>query len=222
MTVGARDSGPVGSGGARSRWRCARAVGLSLLLGSFALAGCAAGGSADPGPTVGTYTPPPSPTPTMGPAVAEPEKPEAWADSGPDGAAAAAVWFLSDEYRYVLETNDTTEWQRLSHPECVFCASVTATTAQAAERGVTSREGAGTVVRVTRVEELNPLAYSVLVRVDATGIRDFDSAGNLVDESDASSGQMLLTFLRTGHDWQFRAGEWFELDAEVPSAFEGD
>jgi hypothetical protein len=158
----------------------------------------------------------------MGPAVAEPEKPAAWADSGPDGAAAAAVWFLSEEYRYVLETNDTAEWERLSHPECVYCASVVTTTAQAADGGVTSREKAPAVVRVTRVEELNPLAYSVLVRVDAAGIRDFDSAGQLVHESDASSGQMLLTFLRTGRDWQFRAGAWLELDAEVPSALEGE
>ena len=39
------------------------------------------------------------------------------------GAEAVAVYFLQ-LYPYVYATGDLTEWRALSHPECIFCASV--------------------------------------------------------------------------------------------------
>ncbi len=40
-----------------------------------------------------------------------------------EGAKAAAQYFLS-LYPYAYNTGDLTEWKAMSHPECVFCASV--------------------------------------------------------------------------------------------------
>lgn len=40
-----------------------------------------------------------------------------------EGAKAAAQYFLS-LYPYAYNTGDLTEWRAMSHPECVFCASV--------------------------------------------------------------------------------------------------
>ena len=60
----------------------------------------------------------------MGPAVGLPDKPEHWDGTGEWAAKAAAVWFLRDLYRYVLETNDTAEWERLGTDDCEFCANV--------------------------------------------------------------------------------------------------
>ena len=40
-----------------------------------------------------------------------------------EGAKAAAQYFLS-LYPYAYNTGDLTEWKAMSHPDCVFCASV--------------------------------------------------------------------------------------------------
>ena len=40
-----------------------------------------------------------------------------------DGAIAAAQYFL-ELYPYAYNTGDLTAWRGMSHPECVFCASV--------------------------------------------------------------------------------------------------
>jgi hypothetical protein len=40
-----------------------------------------------------------------------------------EGAEAAAVYFL-ELFPYVFATGDLEEWRALSHPECIYCASV--------------------------------------------------------------------------------------------------
>jgi hypothetical protein len=40
-----------------------------------------------------------------------------------EGAIAAAQYFL-ELYPYAYNTGDLTEWRAMSHPECIFCASV--------------------------------------------------------------------------------------------------
>ena len=189
-----------------------------VVLGG--LAGCADASPAEPDARV-SRVPTAEPTPTPGPPVEEPAKPAAWSDNGADGAAAAAVWFLSDEYRFVLETNDTTEWQRLSHPECQFCADTVADAQAMVDTGWVSRQDEPNRVVVTRVEELNPLAYSVLVELRESVVRDFNSNGQPVRASGGDEGQVLVNLHREGPDWQLRAGQWFAEDVAVPSALAG-
>src|SRR5450830_1247918 len=99
----------------------------ALLVAGLAVAGC----TPDPGPTPSAspsavvspaVTPTPTPTPTPDASV-KPERPAAMDEVSAAGAEAAAVYFLQ-LFPYVYATNDLTEWRELSHPECVFCASV--------------------------------------------------------------------------------------------------
>lgn len=91
-----------------------------------ALAGCT--GETDDPPTTPDVTsaaPSPSETPSPTPtpdAAMPPERPDmSRVDAA--GAQATATYFL-ELYPYVLATGDLTEWDALSHPECIFCASV--------------------------------------------------------------------------------------------------
>ncbi len=52
-----------------------------------------------------------------------PQRPAAMGAVTVEGAVAAAEYFLA-LYPYVYNTGDLTEWKTLSHPECIFCASV--------------------------------------------------------------------------------------------------
>ena len=52
-----------------------------------------------------------------------PDRPAAMDEVSTDGAIAAATYFLQ-LYPYAYNTGDLTEWKALSHPECMFCASV--------------------------------------------------------------------------------------------------
>ena len=44
-------------------------------------------------------------------------------DVSVDGAIATATYFLQ-LFPYALNTGDLTDWNRLSHPECIFCAGL--------------------------------------------------------------------------------------------------
>ncbi len=103
----------------------ARAVAPALAVAAvLAPAGCA-GGQAEPSPgpsSTSTTTAPatPAPSPTRS---APPERPAAMDRDDLEGAKAAAQYFL-ELYPYAYNTGDLTEWTAMSHPECIFCASV--------------------------------------------------------------------------------------------------
>lgn len=146
-----------------------------------------------------------------------PAAPTLWSDTGSRGASAAAVWFVRDLYAYVMETNDLTTWNALSHPECVFCQKTAEVVGTNQADGTVVRMGQA-VVDVTRVEELNPLSYSVLVDIAEEDSTEVDGQGNQVGTITGETGQMLVVVHRVGPDWQLREGQWFDEDAEVPSA----
>lgn len=187
------------------------AAGLAVAV--VVLVGCSPHGSVAPS-VAATVT---SPTPTLPAPVASPTLPEHWTDTGERGAQAAAAWFVRDLYTYVVETNDSTRWQALSQPDCVFCTNTT----QAAQKGLAD----GTVERltsvrvtVTRVEELNPLAYAVLMDYSDGGSTVQKLDGEVVDTTEPGRGQLYLVVHLVGPDWQLREGQWFEAGEVVPSA----
>ncbi len=56
-------------------------------------------------------------------AMEAPEKPAKMSENSPEGAVAAAEYFVS-LYPYVYATGDLTEWDAMSEDGCVFCSSV--------------------------------------------------------------------------------------------------
>ncbi len=153
----------------------------------------------------------------MGPAVGLPDKPELWEGTGELGAKAAAVWFLRDLYRYVLETNDTAEWERLSTDDCEFCASTVDMAANNGAAGRAYRQDVATWVSVESYRELNPLSYSVVLLVEQPTIQEF-SSGQWIAEHDPDPTQVLVVLHREGPEWLLRAGQAFGVDEEIPEA----
>jgi hypothetical protein len=127
------------------------------------------------------------------------------------------VWFVRDLETYVLETNDAAEWSALSHPDCVFCANTVDDVKIGISTGTVLRGRAATVT-ATRTQELNPLAYAVLVDYDLPAPKVYRVNGTLIDTMDAAHGQILLVLHREGSDWQLREGQWFEAGVPVPTA----
>ncbi|MDO8105750.1 DUF6318 family protein [Isoptericola sp. b441] len=156
----------------------------------------------------------------MAPAVALPDKPELWAGTGEKGAQAAAVWFLRDLYRYVLETNDTTEWERLSTDDCEFCSGEVAEARQAVTDGFIYRQDGNVHASVSRVQELNPLAYGVILDVSMPTVHVYASDGEWDSDYTAEPAQMLLILHREGPDWVMRAGQRFGADEDVAALIE--
>lgn len=191
----------------RARW-VAVVVAAGAVVG---LAGCS------PKPAATPTAPASSSSVGLPAPMASPAKPAQWADNGEAGANAAALWFARDAYAYVRETNDATDWQALSTPDCEFCASVTRdATAQAALNQV-SRES-GFKVTVTRTQELNPLSFAVLVHFDKPETAVLRLDGSVVTTVEGVHGQILLVLHREGPNWLLREGQWFDEGVAVPTA----
>ena len=104
-------------------------VAVAAVLALGLLGGCSFGDS-DPvtvstsaAPTVAA---PPPPTPAATPSATttpKPERPAAMDAVNLDGAIATAEYFMS-LYPYALNTGDISDWNGLSHPECIFCAGL--------------------------------------------------------------------------------------------------
>lgn len=189
-----------------------RLIGAVLIaaVSTAAAAGCT-------GTSTATPTVPVTATPTLPAPMASPARPDEWRGTGEIGAQAAAVWFVRDLYSYVVETNDLTDWQALSEPDCEFCTN-TAENAAAASAAGTVQRVSGVTSSVTRVEELNPLAYSVLLDYADLTTLVYTDAGELVDTLEPAEGQLLVVVYRVGADWHLREGQWFERGATVPTA----
>lgn len=99
-------------------WSFISVRGLVLVAG-FALALVLGACSSDQPPT---QTPAPTPVTTGSPTGAPVRTAEMDRDDL-DGAKAAARYFI-ELYPYVYNTGDLDVWRAMSHPECVFCASV--------------------------------------------------------------------------------------------------
>lgn len=107
-------------------------------------------------------TPSTSATPTAV-AVAEPPQWTADMDQVSADAALAVGQYYLELFPYVIETGDTAEWDRLSHPDCTFCSEVASAVAEAP----TPRDAVQMDIETSSVQEIEPGAvfkatYSVL------------------------------------------------------------
>lgn len=189
--------------------RRGRGWAVVAVLSMLALAGCT-GESEDP-PT----TPPatsaapspsetPSPTPTLD-AATPPERPDM---SKVDAATAEAVarYFL-ELYPYVYATGDLTDWKALSHPECIFCASVISNVEEMVAAGEHWEGGEATIDSTELYAEL-PEAFDIAAVLTEGPAARVDADGAVRQE--APGGTSTLHIVVTAHD-----GQWVVREAEV-------
>ncbi|MFI2755224.1 DUF6318 family protein [Cellulomonas sp. P22] len=189
--------------------RLAVAAALALTL----VTGCTSSTDPSPSPTVteAVATPTPTPTPTST-ASPKPERPAAMDDVSVEGAIAVATYFIS-LYPYVYNTGDLTEWNTLSHPECIFCASVVegVTEMHASERRI---EGASvTVTSSTGVDVTPGYFYSVELDARQRAGTEVDAMEEVwPDESAEKRYTIAFVVLREADAWRIRGVEANEID----------
>ena len=128
-------------------------------------------------------------------------------DVSVEGAIAAATYFVG-LYPYAYNTGDLTEWNALSHPECVFCASVVDGVEALHSQGF-HNEGAQILVGDASAVELNPgRSFSVVLRMSQGAATVFDSTGDQIGEPSqpVSSAMTFVLFIDQGR-WQVREAE---------------
>lgn len=189
----------------------------ALLL----LAGCTEGAptatESSTAPPVESPTPTPSPTPTETPVVdvtVKPERPAAL-DEPPsvDGAVAVAEYFLL-LFPYVNATGDLREWSSLTHPECIFCASVVA----GVEAKIAAQhhdEGGATTITSGSAAEVDPGSfYSAKVELVQASSATLDSTGSVVESFPGPSTYLVdMALVWENSTWRVREATPVEVAA---------
>jgi hypothetical protein len=126
---------------------------------------------------------------------------------GVDGAVAAATYFLS-LYPYVYNTGDLAQWKAMSHPECVFCASVVTGVEEMVAKG-NHQEGASVTFESSSGRELDPgAAFVVDLQVRQEPTTEVSAVGSVVDEiAEAKLLSIAMSVRREGDRWLIRASE---------------
>ena len=194
--------------GLGARGRVAVVVGSAVVLAG--LGGCS--GEPRPTPSV-TWTaiydtpwpgPEPTPTPTPTPTVPAPEPPAAMGEVSAAGAEAVARYFL-DLYAYVYATGDLEAWRELSHPECIFCASVMEGVVSQQSAGKRTSGGALVVTTAQTVAVTPGSFYSVDIQGGQEPWEFRDSAGELLDSQEETvEHRYFLVVTREGDTWTVR------------------
>jgi hypothetical protein len=151
-----------------------------------------------------TPSPSPTPTPTATPDAASvpPERPAAMDVVDSAGAEAVAVYFL-ELYAYVYATNDLTEWRDLSHPECIFCASVITNVEEQIANGHRSDGGLAEFESVTS-SEVSPGFFNVVIIATQGPSNEYGPDGSVVEHSDGNRSVLTLVVLSTAAGWRVR------------------
>lgn len=148
-------------------------------------------------PTAVTTSALPSPTPTPTIDVAtHPQRPDAMAMRGPDGAAAAASYFMT-LYPYVLATGDLIEWDALSADTCDFCANTRSEVQRLQAAG--QRSVGGVTVLSAEGRDLGGndwFSADLFVRIDPSV--DLNANGDVVGQHDG--GDYVVNFALTWAD----------------------
>jgi hypothetical protein len=180
-------------------------IGVATLL----LSGCTepnAPGATEPSapPVAESPTEPsasPSPSPEPEPVVVPPQRPAAMDDGGYKGAAAAAEYFkLLDEY--IMKTNDTAEWEAMSHEECSTCDDRLEQARLIAANDYTYVGGESTV-RISHVYEQDSATgiWPVDVETSIKPTTILDSNQEEIQTLDAVSGTQRFEVLRVDDRW---------------------
>lgn len=163
----------------------------STVLLTGALAGCTGDEPDDPATQTsgaGAETSAPaSPTAEPSPDVTKPERPAAMDEHDADGAAAAAVYFLSLR-DYMMKSGDVSEWKAMSGEACDFCDEGLEQAKTIAERGDTF-SGGETTTSVVESFERDPVTgiWPLDVETSESATTITDKAGETVFEADAST-----------------------------------
>jgi hypothetical protein len=192
---------------AAPRRRATRLVLVGTVAVGLLLAACTGAPSEAPTPSR-SATVSPSPEPSATPTTtAEPERPAAMDDAGVDGAVAAATYFLS-LFPYVYESGDLTAWKAMSHPECVFCASVVSSAEEMHTKG-NHQQGPSVTIEEVVGREVDPgVFFAVDVRMIQGPITEFGPDGAVVDEAPASEAvNISLAVVRVDGRWVVRGSE---------------
>lgn len=123
-----------------------------------------------------------------------------------DAATAEAVarYFL-ELYPYVYATGDLTEWRALSHPECIFCASVSADVESITADG--HRAGGGAITADISAAEVSPGYFAVQGTATQDPGAEYDASGALLEESDGGDYELAVVVL-SDNGWAVRAVEF--------------
>lgn len=180
------------------------AVGLSAMV----LLGACTPEETEPTPSASPTVeePTPTPTPTTPPEAIAPERPAEMAEISVAGAEAAATYFLQ-LYPYVYATGDLAEWASLSHPECLFCASVIQNVGEQVAAG-NSSSGAETSVEILSAIDVSPSLYSVSILATQAPSIEVSADGAVVSESDGGRYLMDVLLVPSGETWLIRGVDY--------------
>jgi len=184
----------------------------TVLVAGLLLTGC----TGDPAPVATTTqasataapTPSPTPTPTLDTTV-PPERPEAMATPSPEGAAAAASYFIS-LYPYVYATGDLAEWDQLSAGGCAFCDSTRAGATRVSQGKGRVEGGEITITDAVGTEIEAEHWYSAKVTATEAPSSEVDMNGIALSASEG--GRYLFTVALT-----FVDGRWTVDAVDVES-----
>jgi hypothetical protein len=156
-----------------------------------------------------TVTPSPSPTPTPTPtpdaASVPPERPAAMDVVDSAGAEAVAVYFLA-LVPYANATGDLADLASLSHPECIFCASVQDGVETLVAAGQHTVGGTPTVASVTSLEVDPGRWWTVNVDLDQEPQQVLDTSGTVVtDVAEIAAYHFDVAVVRDDDRWLVRA-----------------
>lgn len=173
----------------------------------LAVAGCT-GDSEDP-PTTTPPTSPaaspsetPSPTPTPD-AATPPERPDM---SAIDAATAEAVaTYFVMLFPYVFATGDLSEWDALSHLECIYCASVRSGVEEFRAAAHHSEGGLVTVAEATSTETAAGQVWMVTFTMTEQPSVTVDADNTVIEAfPDTKTYDSAVVVVYQGGRWQVR------------------
>lgn len=188
------------------------AAGAALVAAGIGLVGCAPE-PIPPVPTTERPTPTveptsePEPEPEPAPETVHPERPAAMDTVDAAGAQAAVEYFLN-LYPYAYATGDLDEWRELSHPECIFCASVIDNVEETFGEGFRTLGGLTTVSEVASRSVEPGDAWMVTGSLLQAPSRTVDAQDEVTNESEAGTYAISAFVFHDDSRWWIRGVDY--------------